>query len=187
MKLTSLAVVVMTTLMASLIVNVDAQTKPQKRVPDVQSSTLALEAKLRLEADDVRPVTQTMFYLLDDSLPKILRDAGVKLPRDISPSDASYVHEFGLNSEYTTSREGIQFIDNAMAALKPHIIQSIKTDSSGKAKFSPVPVGTYYVVGTAHISMVCCFVVWNLKIELKSPQSSVTLSRDNAAYALISR
>ena len=185
MKLTSLVVVVMTTLMASSIVNVDAQRKPQKRVPGVQSSTLALEAKLRLESEGVRPVARTMFYLLDDSLPKILGDAGVKLPRDISPSDASYVREFGQNSEYTGSREDIQFIDNAMTALKPHIIQSIKTDSAGKAKFSPVPVGTYYVMGTAHVPMVCCFAVWNLKIELKSPQSSVTLSRDNTAYALI--
>lgn len=187
MKLISLVVVVLSTVLASSMVKVDAQIKPEKRVPGVQSSTLALEAKLRLEAEDVRPVARTTFYLLDDSLPKILRDAGVKLPRNISPSDASYVREFGQNSEYTGSREGIQFIDNAMTALKPHIIQSIKTDSSGKAKFSPVPVGTYYVMGTAHLPMVCCFAVWNLKVELKSARSSVILSRDNTAYALIAK
>jgi len=170
-----------------LIVSISAQTKPQKRAADSQNSTLSLEVALRLQSEDVKPVAETIFYLLDDSLPKILRDAKVKLPRDVSPSDDSYVSEFGKLSQYTGSREDSQFIDHAMAALQPHIIQSIKTDSSGKAQFNPVPVGNYYVMGTAHVSMVCCFVIWNLKIELKSPQSSVILNRDNAAYALISR
>lgn len=42
---------------------------------------------------------------------------------------------------------------NIVAVVAPLIA---KTDSSGEAKFSPVPFGTYYVMGTTHVSMVCC-------------------------------
>ena len=86
--------------------------------------------------------------------------------------------------------------------MKPHIVQSTKTDFSGKANFKPVAAGTYYLMGLVRRQYAYVREIgqgeypktdsgqrrgttsgrldWNVKIDLKPGQNFVTLDQDNA-------
>jgi len=150
-----------------------------------QNSTLSLQAGLVFRSGDVKPIARTTFYLLDDDLAKILREAGVQPPARSSSSgddpDRQLVFSFGLLSRYATSAEEQQFSRAAMDALRPHILQTVTTDFNGSVTFAPVAAGTYYVMGLAQTPR--GFAIWNLRVELQGGQSSVTLDQNNAVYA----
>ena len=69
-----------------------------------------------------------------------------------------------------------------MTALTPHILQTITTDFGGKASFQPVATGTYYLMGVTETPS-GGWAVWNLRVDLKPGQNSVTLDQNNAAHA----
>ncbi|MDQ3219604.1 MAG: hypothetical protein M3Q26_02505 [Acidobacteriota bacterium] len=66
--------------------------------------------------------------------------------------------------------------------MKPHIVQSVTTDFSGKAKFAAVAAGTYYLMGFG--STPRGFVIWNLKVALKAGETPIILDQNNADVAL---
>jgi len=145
---------------------------------------LSLEAGLVFRSGDIKPVARTTFYLLDDNLAKILREAGLQPPGRIGSSsgdpDTNMVFGFASATKYSSLPDYQAFLPAAMAALKPHILQSVTTDFSGKASFAPIASGTYYLMGVSQTPR--GFAVWNLKVDINSSQS-VTLDQNNAVYA----
>jgi hypothetical protein len=74
------------------------------------------------------------------------------------------------------------FPSGVQEAVNKHIVQSTTSDFGGKAKFNPVPQGTYYVFALA--STPKGFVIWNVRVELTAAEASVTLDQNNAEIAL---
>ena len=147
-----------------------------------KNSVLSLEAGLVFKSGDVKPVARTEFQLLDTSLTKILLDAGAKPPGSGFKEDP----EYGLLFTYALASNGLgdgkNFPKNIFEIVGKHIVQSTTSDFGGKAKFAPVPQGTYYLSAISHTPN--GYVIWNSKVELTSAESSITLDQNNAKVAL---
>ena len=155
------------------------------------TSILSFEAGLVFSSGDVKYVARTIFYLLDDDFGKILKDVAPKRHSFKAEYIAAVcgedpekeqILEFGnvewlLHSNIASGKDK-SFYLAGIKALRPHIIRKVTTNFTGKASFEPVPVGTYYLMGVAPSSR--GFVVWNLKIKLKTGQTSVILDQKNA-------
>lgn len=162
-----------------------AETTKSSRPKGRANSTLSFETGLVFKSGDVKPVARTTFYLLDDNLAKILRDAGLQAPRSYSSdvtSDEALVDAYASSIKYSILPEFKDFFPAATTALKPHITQTVTTDFGGKATFEPVAAGTYYLMGVSETPK--GYVVWNLKVELKAGKNSVTLDQNNAVTAI---
>jgi hypothetical protein len=157
-----------------------AQTTPVNRVTSRRTATLSLEAGLVFKSGDIRPVARTEFHLLDESLAKILRDAGVQ-PRagDTDASDRGIIFSYGLARKYGAESN---FPAGVQEAVNKHLVQTTTSGFDGKGKFNPVPPGTYYVF--AMTSTPKGFVIWNVKVELNSAEASITLDQNNAEIAI---
>jgi hypothetical protein len=153
---------------------------PDARPTGPITSILSLEAGLVFQSGDIKPVARTEFHLLDESLTKILRDAGVQpRPGDRDTSDRGIVFSYGLARKFGGDQNlpvGVQ------EAVTKHIVATTTTGFDGKAKFNAVPQGTYYVFAMA--STPKGFVIWNVKVELSSAEAAVTLDQNNAVIAI---
>ena len=154
--------------------------------PIKQSGVLSLEVGLVFKSGDVKPVARTTFYLLVDDLAKILKEAGIKTANhDGTPKespDEDLVEVFALATKYKSLPAYQSFYPAALAALKPHVVQSVTTDFSGKAIFESLPTGTYYLMGVTQTPK--GYAIWNLRVDIKSGQSSIVLDQNNAVIAL---
>ncbi|MDX6402963.1 MAG: hypothetical protein QOH70_418 [Blastocatellia bacterium] len=146
----------------------------------LKNSTLSFEAGLVYQSGDVKPVARVTFYLLDDDLGKILKGAGLKTCLLSSGNaDVDLISTFARSSRAPSLECYIDFYPAAITALKPHVLQSVTTDFGGKASFATVAAGMYYLMGVTGTPRTA--VIWNLKVDLKPGQISVTLDQNNAA------
>jgi hypothetical protein len=150
------------------------ESTPRKSGGTRPNSVLSFETGLVFKSGDVKPLARSTFYLLDDNLENILRNAGFQPESDLSLLNSLGMAYYGRELEkYRTT------YDKAMEAMKPHIVATVTTDFNGKAQFSAVPEGTYYLMGIGQLYKQV--VLWNLKVDLNSGQNSVTLDQNNAA------
>lgn len=145
-----------------------------------ENGTLSFETGLVMKSGDVKPVARATFYLLDKDLENILTSSGFR-----SEGGSSILSTFALKyvSRQLEQLRGasVTTFDKTMESVKPHIIASTTTDFGGKGQFSSVKPGTYYLMHVGEIGR--NVVLWNLKVELKAGQNSLTLDQNNAATA----
>lgn len=149
-------------------------------------STLSVEAALVYRSGDVRPVARTKFYLLDSHPGDLLIQAGVKEtdPRNSSlnlNNRDNMAWRLGLAMTHTSLPSEQAFLEAGLLALAGHIVQVAETDFGGKAQFTSVAPGSYYLMGVVEQQRNMVF--WNMGVELKPGQNSITLDQNNAAYA----
>jgi protein SCO1/2 len=137
------------------------------------NSTLSFEAKHVFKPGDV--LAQTTFYLLDDSVQNIMTT--VDLTSSVDFGDSLYDEILLLTYSYKDLERYNVVYTRIMKAIKPHVIATVTTDSNGKGQFEAVPAGTYYLFGIGDISKALAF--WDLEVDLKSGQNSLTLDRKN--------
>jgi hypothetical protein len=170
-----------------VILNPDGTWKYAKEAEtDIEKSRVSLEAAIIYRSGNVKPVARTEFHLLDQSLVQILRAAGLQPDRRwIQPQgdDEALVNTFAY--AVTTSLIDPTFLSKALPALKPHIIQTVTTDFTGKASFDSIKAGSYFIVGIAQTATGSSggHAVWNLKVDVKPGTSNVILDQNNAVYA----
>jgi len=143
------------------------------RTSAISQSTLSFETGLVLRSGDVKPVARGTFNLLDTSLEKILADSGFS-------SDLSAFALNSIQSRIDRLRGAtVTSFDREMDAIKPHIVSSTTTDFSGKGQFPAVKPGIYYVMYLGEVGPNT--ILWNVKVDLKPGQNSVTLDNNNLA------
>lgn len=142
-------------------------------------ATLSFETGLVLKSGDVKPVSRTTFYLLDNSFAKILFDAGIKKGDGKEfENPGSIYSSFVVDYEYSgASESSTKFVKEAMQLIKPHVAQEVTTGFDGKATFKPVPVGTYYLMGHSKVSG--NYVMWDTKVDISSGKNFITLDQNN--------
>ena len=159
---------------------------------------LSVEAALVLKSGDVKPVARTEFLLLNKDFEIILQESNflsdipqkLKEPfSKIKPIDAfSMLMETTREAERTkydspartADLEAVGFsVVKAITATRSHVAYTTTTDFQGKAQFSDVKPGEYYLFGYTQIGK--SVVTWNLKTSVKSGQNSVTLDQNNAS------
>jgi hypothetical protein len=151
-------------------------------------SVLSIEAGIVYRSGDVKAVARTLFYLLDDDVGKILKDAGVKFPivrgANNKPPETLTANDFagmfGVYAKYG-DHDGETFYADSLAALKPHIVKTATSDFTGKATFDPVAPGTYYLMAVASTPQ--SYAMWNMRLELKPGPFAVSLDQNNAIFA----
>jgi hypothetical protein len=148
----------------------------------VQQATLSLEAALIFQSGDIKPVARTTFYLIDAHPGEILKAAGIQGLSNPSKAESGEELVFDLSLALRTSivPESAAFVRTAMSTLKPHIVQSVMTDFTGKAQFEPVKPGVYYLFGVVEIGRSSAY--WNLRLELQPRKYALTLDNNNAAF-----
>jgi hypothetical protein len=145
-----------------------------------QNADLSFDTGLVFKSGDVKPVARATFYLLDDDLENILRSSGFQAEGGSSLLATLALKYVGRELEALRGSNVTTF-DKAMEAVKPHIVATTTTDFGGKGQFSPVAPGTYHLMHVGEIGR--SVVLWNLKIDLKPGQNSITLDQNNAAEA----
>lgn len=150
----------------------------------VAQSVLSIRATVSLKPGYPQAVARTTFYLVDDSLSNILKSAGVTIKgRDgkdkLAQTEDDYAIWFGFGANNLRMLPIGDFYGKAMATLRPHILQTVISDFDGKARFAPVKVGAYYLLGVARTPK--GFAVWQLKAPLDVANVSLTLDERNAA------
>jgi hypothetical protein len=160
----------------------EAQKRPVTRAkPSQQTSTLSFETGLVLRSGDVKPVARATFYLLDKDLETILRDSGFRGDEGFPILD-TFALKYVSRQLETLRGASVTTFDSAMLAVKPHIVTSTTSDFGGKGQFTSVKPGTYWLFHVSEVGRNT--VLWNLKIDLKPGQNSVTLDQNNAAVAI---
>lgn len=147
--------------------------------------------------------SNTRFFLLDDDIENIWRNAGVRPFMGMSLMDSVSFYAnlsdpnllkdnpVGKLAEFIGEGLGADAMPKAFQALaraqfacavkarKAHTITETTTNTSAKGVFPKVPAGTYYLFGQftgGHP------LIWNLKVGLKPGQNTLTISPDNAGW-----
>jgi len=175
-----------TALMPALGLAQAAQTLVAKSaLPVAQGqSVLSLRATVSLKPGYPQAVARTTFHLVDGSLATILKDAGVTIKgRDGKDKPAQTEDDYAIWFGFAANNLRLlpigDFYEKAMATLKPHILQTVISDFDGKARFAPVKMGAYYLLGVARTPK--GFAVWQLKAPLDTASVSLILDERNAA------
>ena len=138
-----------------------------------RTGTLSLQAYL-LHGGPVTPVARVKFTLLDQALESLLQQAGFTGYRDTQP-----ITTYALLLRRGVPETRRAAFDAVQKAIAEHTKATVTTDSAGNAEFTPVRVGTYYVMGFTETSG-GVFVIWDTKVKIlpgKNPK--LVLNQDN--------
>lgn len=139
------------------------------------AGTLSIEAGVVFRSGDVKPVARTEFILSNKSFASFLREYQISKGQDSTASDQVYLMMFAmdlgaLNDGGLTEKGRTQFAEK-VEGLKKCVLASAVSDFSGKATFSPLAPGTYYLIGWTKMGRVS--VVWDVKAELKPGPNTI--------------
>jgi hypothetical protein len=158
----------------------DPTPKPSPTPFVQQESTLVFDTGLVMRSGDVKPIARGAFHLLDTDLQSILTSAGFQ-PDSGSSLLSTFALKYVARQLEALRGATVTTYDRTMMSIKPHIVVSAMTDFQGRGQFPALKPGTYYLF---HVSEVGRNVVlWNLKVDLKPGQNSITLDQNNAAEA----
>lgn len=138
-----------------------------------QSTTLSIEAGIIYKMGGNQPVARTEFMLLDQSLETVLREGGV------SEGRTGVLSTYAFAVKYPEQFPGVAA--RAAQAIKSHLVSSVSTDFAGKAQFTDLKPGSYYLAGLSSTRK--GFAIWNVPVEVKAGQNSLFLDQNNAATA----
>lgn len=138
-----------------------------------QPTTLTIEAGIIYKMGGNQPVARADFKLLDQSLEIILRQAGLPEGR------TGVLTEYSFAIKYPSQYPGVA--ERAQQAIREHTVSSVSTDFSGKAKFTDLKPGNYFISGFTSTRR--GFAIWNVPVEVKAGENSIFLDQNNAATA----
>ncbi|HLL74804.1 MAG TPA: hypothetical protein VK421_06025 [Pyrinomonadaceae bacterium] len=138
------------------------------------SGTLLIEAGIIYKMGGNQPVARTEFHLLDEDAEKLMSAAGLRADGGIG-----VLSTYAIRSRYPTSRDAQ--IEAAEFAVRTHTKFSVTTDFQGRAQFADVPPGRYWVYGMSGTRR--GFAIWNVPVEIRGGQNSLSLDQNNAAAA----
>jgi len=114
------------------------------------------------------PLAGQVIVLMKDSFENILRKIGVQVPAGTSP-----VHAWQAECQ-----KGPAECKQKLSAMAAYTVTSVKLDGNGKATFTGVAAGTYYLFGSIRNNNLA--LLWDLQVDLKPGANPVTLDQRNA-------
>lgn len=176
--------------------------KPTQLAPEPPS--LAIEAAVIYNFGGAQPLARTEIVLLDQSLPQVLRDAGLhggdldieharasknRFPNmpDFSrystrkpDTDAQLLEDLANALHFPTLGDG-QFISKATEAIKAHTAASGTTDFAGKLELRDLKPRQYFVYAVTQTRR--GHALWNIPVEIKEGRNSLSIDNTNASIA----
>jgi len=140
-------------------------------------ATLSIEAGLVYKNGDSKPVARAVFYLLDQD-PSLILESGTACSK--SPIC------FGSTVENIRVREESTILTGSAytsleAKLAPHVVATVTTDFSGKAKFESLAPGTRFIYGEFRITSQT--VAWDVEVELVSGKNTILILDNSGGFA----
>jgi len=148
-----------------------------------EKGSLSFDAGVQLKSGNVKPIANGTFYLLDADLQNILQNSGLKPEKRLSLLNTFSMANYGSSQGVERS---MKTFATAMESIKTHVVATTTSDSNGKGQFSSIPAGTYYLMNAGVVYMDTGSltdrnpVLWNVKIEIKPGQNSISLDQKNA-------
>lgn len=133
---------------------------------DTSQGSLTLEAKVLDKTGETRPVRDEKFYLLDEDLESILRDANIE-----DETGQGLVNAFGLSVLYPDRYPEIN--QKALNAINKHIVYDATTGATGEAKISSVKPDKYYLFGITKTAT--GFAIWNSPVTITAGENKLNL------------
>jgi len=133
------------------------------------TAVLAIASGFPQEAGKANPVGNHGFYLLKDPVDAALTKGGFQPPVGLSPIS-------GMNAVCTKQTPECQ---KAVAAIIADSATAVKSGPDGKAAFPAVLPGIYYVFGMGQHQGKP--LLWNVRVQIKAGDNSVTLDERNAS------
>jgi hypothetical protein len=116
----------------------------------------------------VNPIAGKMFILLKESFDNVLTKGGFQVPAGIAPYRAMVVACAQRTPDCQT----------ATAAINGATVTGVRADAAGKASFSGVAPGIYYLMGATFTNGQV--LEWNIKVELRAGTNTIALDARNA-------
>jgi len=133
------------------------------------TAVLAIVSGFPQEAAKPNPVGNHGFYLLKDPVNTALTKGGFQPPAGMSPIS-------GMNAACANQTPECQ---KAVAAIIADSATAVKSGPDGKAVFPAVVPGIYYVFGMGQHQGKP--LLWNVRVQIKAGDNSVTLDDRNAS------
>jgi hypothetical protein len=158
-----------TTSVAASAPSNSAANSPSKTTTTGGNAVLLISSGLQAQPSGPNPLANHPYVLLRDNLASIMARAGVPVPAGESPYKV-------LGSACGNHTPGCQKI---LGAVNADAASAARADVNGRAAMPPVPPGTYYLMISAHYNNEA--LVWDMPIQLKTGNNSLTLSQTNAS------
>jgi hypothetical protein len=163
----------------------------------VQSCSMKKEGKLEIEAailykmGGAQPIARNEFYLLGESADEILKESNLKpkqiakfeeMAKNVGISNTSKNYNLlMLHSANQLSKLESDYLNSVRILMEKHAVKTLKTDLQGKAQVSDLEPKTYYLYGYSETRGGGA--IWNLPIDIKAGQNSITIDQSNAFNA----
>lgn len=179
-----------------LLVFIGGLATPQTAKP-AMDCTISFQARVFVQwgPDAIPPnkkfyvlLNESHFYLMDADPEALLKAVALPNPELQSYDGTNERRPAGLGIYLVALEESKSggfrggnshlrgFYEKASKIVNPHILEGIVTDREGKAKFAPVPAGTYFLVGSAAPPRA---MGWNIRLEVNKPTLHVILDGKN--------
>ena len=159
-----------------------AAQKPKASQSPVATGQLDIEVGVVMQAGNVKMVARTDFYLVRKSVGALLLQAYPFANPDRTEDSEVVDHCKGLVVVAARGGPIPEDILSHMLLIKQHTVKAVRTDFGGKASFTGIPRGKYWLFG--------CYswgdsnhVEWNLPVSLSTGRESVVLDQNNAVLA----
>jgi hypothetical protein len=144
----------------------------------------SIQATVVYPSGEIVPIARQTFYVLDAELLTVLKEAGIEPTANTlqiykGNRDKALINDAGYSFAGKFQTPYTELAAKVSEAIKPHIVQKIRTDSQGKAVFRGLDSegSSYYLFGTG--GMTYSNVIWNLPIDT-TRDSSIILNQSNA-------
>jgi hypothetical protein len=139
---------------------------PPTETAKIGRSALSIAAAVRNAEGRQIPVQKENFYLLDEDLESILRDADIEDEEGRGLANAFAMSVLYPERYPETNRK-------ALAEINKHVVARTITDSQGKAKFPEVKTDRYYLFGITKTRD--GFSLWNTPVTLNEGENILNL------------
>jgi hypothetical protein len=151
--------------------NMTSMSNPSSMAPQPGAPTgggvLSLAA-FPAQTGTANPLAGHLVFLLKESMNSVLMKQGMQPPAGknaVQAWDAACVQKAPLCQQL-------------VVGLKPYVARMAKADESGKATFSNLPDGSYYVFTTSHNANPA--LAWDVRVDVKDGANSIVLDQRNA-------
>lgn len=142
-------------------------------VTQPSSGNLEIKATVVGRTGSTQPVKQERFYLLNKSLDEILSRANIEPEEgDLASTCAAAVID-------PARRETRQ---KCLAAINPHIVYRVTTDSTGKGTFKDVKPDSYYVFGVTKVGT-DSYAIWNTTVTVNPGENLLNLNGSGSPFS----
>lgn len=150
---------------------------------DLLKPSLTLQANVYYgdQDEESSPIAETEFYLLDESLVKILKDSSFNLElegeneRSLEDEDYLTAAANAFSSEDEESKLIALLINKA---ISQHQLFSLKTNFQGEAKIKSIKIGNYYLFGIGQANDEV--LIWHFPVSIKLGCNDIEVDQHNA-------